>query len=110
MRPPLGYRRSILSDPLGRALNRAVCPIDVPLCLAIIQWALIWSSVWGPGGGLLFGHGLKRGGGGRGLLPFPAFAAVAAAAAPPKVDPSPMSAVMSPGRSAQEVCHRKGVS
>jgi len=29
-------------------------------------------------------------------------AAVAAAAAPPKVDPSPMSAVMSPGRSAQE--------
>jgi len=34
--------------------------MNVPLCLAILPWALTWSSVWGPrGGGGLFGHGLQ---------------------------------------------------
>jgi len=51
--PTLGERRIILSDPRGWALNWAVGPIDVPLCLAIIQWAL-WVSVWGLGGGWAF--------------------------------------------------------
>jgi len=35
------------------------CPIDVPLSLAIVQWALIWTLVGGSGAWLLFEHGLS---------------------------------------------------
>jgi len=50
--PTLDHRWNIFSDPFGRALNRAVDieTIDTPSCLAIIQGALPWTSVWPPEG------------------------------------------------------------
>lgn len=39
------YRRAIVSDPQGWALNLAICRINVTLCPAIVLWALIWAAV-----------------------------------------------------------------
>lgn len=43
--PTPGYRRNILSDPQGWPLNQAVGSMEVPLCLAVVRWALIWTWV-----------------------------------------------------------------
>jgi len=45
-----GLYEDHLFRPSGWALNRARGPIAVFLCLAIVQRAIIWTSVWGPGG------------------------------------------------------------
>jgi len=37
----LSYSRTILSDPRGWALDQAG---------VIVQWALVWTAVWGAGG------------------------------------------------------------